>query len=96
MDNNLIFVRSHLRRAPEADPSWREQAACQGMPTELFFPDRGRYPKGVDRTEHPRSVCSDCLVTQQCLSYGLQEMHGVWGGTSSRERRIMRRGVKRG
>ena len=36
-----------------------------------------------------RKVCSDCPVKSPCLEYALEHRidHGVWGGTSERERR---------
>jgi WhiB family redox-sensing transcriptional regulator len=36
-----------------------------------------------------RRVCADCPVKTECLEYALANRidHGVWGGTSERERR---------
>ena len=50
---------------------------------------------GVDRA---RAICKGCPVLDTCLEYALTERieHGVWGGTSERERRRIlkrRRGV---
>jgi WhiB family redox-sensing transcriptional regulator len=36
-----------------------------------------------------RRICADCPVKAPCLEYALANRidHGVWGGTSERERR---------
>lgn len=80
---------AHLRQASVTAPdlSWRDLGACQGMPTDLFFPQRG------DLTEYAKEICRGCVVRAQCLEYALEnfEMFGIWGGTSERQRRRMRR-----
>lgn len=68
-------------------PSWRDQAACRGVGPEVMFPSDG---VGVVRAQQ---VCGSCPVRDACLAYALAkpEDHGVWGGTSERERRAMLR-----
>ena len=42
----------------------------------------------------PKAVCASCQVREECLAHALRwpfEKHGIWGGTSERERRVMRR-----
>jgi WhiB family redox-sensing transcriptional regulator len=37
-------------------------------------------------------VCAGCPVRERCLDYAIEHVEiGVWGGTSERERRGMRR-----
>lgn len=57
------------------------------MDTNLFFPSRG------DSCVAAKEVCAGCPVRQECLEFALaeREVYGVWGGTSERERRRMRR-----
>ena len=41
-----------------------------------------------------KSICADCPVRKECLDHALHSedgYHGVWGGTTPRERKIMRR-----
>jgi WhiB family redox-sensing transcriptional regulator len=66
-------------------PHWFALAACAGC-TDLFFPERG------EPTKEAKKVCAECPVREPCLEYALAngEKHGVWGGTSERERRRMR------
>lgn len=69
-------------------PAWRDFARCRGMDPELFHPGRGHS------ADPARAVCAGCPVRQPCLDHALglgQAARGVWGGTSERERRGLRR-----
>ena len=63
---------------------WRQQAACRDQPTEWWFPD---YRTGFGDA-HPRAkrICAACPVREDCLTAGLVELHGYWGGESMRSR----------
>jgi superfamily II DNA or RNA helicase len=77
-----------LARDDKEDHSWRAQAACSGsLATGIFFPESGQA------TRLAKSVCKTCSVRQDCLEAGLRntELRGIWGGTSEKERRIIRR-----
>jgi len=62
------------------------QGACKGK-TEDFFPARGVLRKT------PYEICNKCPVCDECLEYALKlhDVVGVWGGTSGRTRRRIRR-----
>lgn len=66
---------------------WQTHARCAEVDPEIFFPERGGSSKAA------RSVCNVCLVRSQCLEYALnnKEQFGIWGGTSERERRRLRK-----
>lgn len=68
---------------PVLDTDWMAQGNCAAKPPSLFFPSDG---VGV---EVAKRVCADCPVKSLCLEYALDNRidHGVWGGTSERERR---------
>lgn len=70
-------------------PWWWEQAACRGEPAHLFFPDRG----DAGNVRLARSICAECPVKLDCGSWAVEhnERFGMWGGTSPRERRVIRR-----
>lgn len=70
-----------------ASPSFMDLGACQGLDPEIFFPDRGESLKPA------KAVCDQCIVKDECLEFALTsgERFGVWGGTSERERRRIRR-----
>lgn len=65
------------------DINWQEEAACRDLPPSYFFPSDGA---GV---EAAKQICAECVVKADCLEYALSNRidHGVWGGTSERERR---------
>lgn len=69
-------------------PPWMKDGECRNYPARAFFPSDG---VGVDAA---RAICATCKVSEPCLEYALEQRidHGVWGGTSERERRrILRR-----
>lgn len=67
---------------------WQTQALCRGMDPALFFPERGHHD---DDCRAALAVCAECPVTTQCLEENLHESDGVWGGTTGRQRRVIRR-----
>jgi WhiB family redox-sensing transcriptional regulator len=64
--------------------SWQDRARCAGAGLELFFPDGGD-------TRRAKAFCAGCPVWGECLAYGLDEDHGVWGGLNRAERARLRR-----
>jgi WhiB family transcriptional regulator, redox-sensing transcriptional regulator len=65
------------------DTDWMAQGKCREMDPTIFFPGDGI---GVQMA---RRICEECPVKGPCLEYALVNRvdHGVWGGTSERERR---------
>ena len=66
---------------------WMAEAKCVDADPELFFPQRG------ESTAPAKAICQACPVRAACLDYALSinERNGIWGGTSERERRQIRR-----
>lgn len=67
----------------ETETDWMAQGNCADHDPSTFFPSDG---VGVDVA---RRICETCPVKSACLEYALSNRidHGVWGGTSERERR---------
>lgn len=67
---------------------WTDLAACAGMPTEWWFPEPG------DSVKEALAICQSCEVSAECLQYALDngERFGLYGGTTARQRKDMRRG----
>lgn len=65
------------------DTQWMAEGNCNNVAPSTFFPSDG---VGVDSA---RKICEGCPVKAPCLEYALHNRidHGVWGGTSERERR---------
>jgi len=67
---------------------WMARGKCRDMDPAVFFPSDGIGVQVAQR------ICAECPVKTPCLEYALVNRvdHGVWGGTSERERRrILRR-----
>lgn len=66
---------------------WQEQGLCAQTDPELFFPDKGGSTRDAKR------VCQACPIRSQCLEYAFahDERWGIWGGTSPRERRKLKK-----
>ena len=65
------------------ESGWMARGLCRDITPAVFFPSDG---VGVDRA---RKICATCSVKAECLEFALDHRidHGVWGGTSERERR---------
>jgi WhiB family redox-sensing transcriptional regulator len=70
-----------------ASPAFMDLGSCRGMDPDVFFPDRG------ESLAPAKAICAECIVRDECLEFALDqgERFGVWGGTSERERRKLRR-----
>ncbi len=66
---------------------WMAAGACRGLDPAIFFPSDGSGVIGA------RKICVTCAVIDDCLAYALKYRieHGVWGGSSERERKRLQR-----
>ena len=71
---------------------WRNQAACRGQNTDLFFPI-GEVGPAARQVHDAKQICAGCPVREPCLEWALEvgADHGVWGGLSEAERKSWRR-----
>lgn len=69
----------------QAAEVWREDAACLGFGTEVFFPD----PGSAKLAEEAKRICSGCPVKSNCLRMAVEEdlRDGIFGGMTFAERR---------
>lgn len=76
---------------------WFKRAMCKGKPAEIFFILREDKDQRVKRNM-AYAICNSCEVSKECLDYAITNREiGIWGGTSDRDRRKMRRDwVKQG
>ena len=83
---------ARTKKEPEADPSWRKDAACYsaGGETDLFFPV-GTTGPAIEQIANAKAVCQSCIAKLACLEYALQNniQDGIWGGTTEEERRAI-------
>ena len=87
-------MRSTATHAPRG-------GACEGKPTEWWFPEIARDMTNHDRqtimniADHAKQICKGCPVAWDCLMYSLEyEPFGIWGGFDERER--FRIGIQQG
>jgi WhiB family redox-sensing transcriptional regulator len=68
--------------------NWQERAACRDEDPELFFPVSEMGP-GARQVAQAKAVCARCPVRVECLEHALDTGldHGIFGGTTDRERR---------
>jgi WhiB family redox-sensing transcriptional regulator len=68
-----------------ADETWRARGVCSSVDPETFFPAPNEPSEGA------MALCATCDVRGPCLAWALRagDCHGVWGGTTPRERRAM-------
>jgi len=71
-------------------PSWHRWAACRGQGTDAFIAGRGGNYRPA------RTMCAECSVRAECLEAALadDELVGLWGGTTEKERARMRRATE--
>ena len=71
-------------------PKW-QMSINPTLPPQQFVDDKGEL-QGLNvelAREIAKRICADCPVKEPCLEYALEQRidHGVWGGTSERQRR---------
>lgn len=78
----LLDVLASLR------PAWQADAACREHPEVTWFSSHA-----ADQRE-AKAICRGCLVMEECRAWAFEQgpwLVGVWGGLSTRERRLRRR-----
>ena len=71
--------------------NWQDKALCKGPHADIFFVPfvgEGRNERR-NREAAAKAICAKCSVKVECLNYAIRikEQHGIWGGTSERERK---------
>ena len=62
----------------EENIQWFHLAACQGMPTDLFF---DQYENDVNIAKNIDEACLSCPIISMCYESGIENNeYGVWGG----------------
>lgn len=77
-------------------PEWHASAACARLDlppaerTAMFHPERG------DPIAPAKAICRTCPVRDECREWAIDhpEVQGIWGATSDKERRRLRRNRK--
>lgn len=82
---------------PRIDPTpfWFQFASCRpeyadrplDQWVDLFFPARG------ESSREAKAICAECPAQEACLDHGMaaNERNGIWGATTEKQRRRLRR-----
>lgn len=74
----------------DSRPAFHADAACrEPHPGVSFFPARG------ETVAPAKAICCRCLARPDCLAWALAQggdLHGIFGGTSQKERGVLRAG----
>ena len=87
-DLDLRDLDLDLGKVAGLSTEWQDLAECAKQTGAVdFFPARGESVRDA------KEVCARCEVRSECLDFALRlkVAHGVWGGLSERERRLLRR-----
>lgn len=72
---------------------WQDRAACRGPLGSVFFPPptTERKREKLAREDKAKKIRLSCPVMTDCREYSIaiREPHGVWGGLSEKERRVL-------
>ena len=86
----------------DADGFWQARSACAeanwSAYTDVPHDPETFFPKRMEggQCAPAKSLCQQCPVRTQCLTAGMRESTGVWGGLSEKERRTAQKMVKIG
>jgi hypothetical protein len=71
---------------------WRANGVCRSEPARKlnWHPE----PNDTKMRARCKAVCFSCSVRTECLAYAISNYEfGVWGGTSERERKRLRKQI---
>ncbi len=72
------------------EPSWQQRAPCRSYPWLFYMPTTTHERKSAReaRQMQAKAICNTCSVKAECLTQGLTERHGIWGGLTEDERKL--------
>ena len=90
--NSSFFGKgAHFSEYPNFADSERGKPACEGEDVELFFAETSE-PDFKHKTEQAKKFCGTCPYVAECMEWAFNNNEmGVWGGTTERERAVMKR-----
>jgi WhiB family redox-sensing transcriptional regulator len=90
--DRVARFRSMIVPSGYDDTSWREQAVCQEVDADIFFPV-GNTGRALEIAAVAKAVCAGCPVQAACLRFAVttNQEYGIWGGCDEEERKVLRR-----
>lgn len=78
-----------------SNPKFFENPPCAEVNVEIFFakdPDEPGYTSSEGEYREAKKICMGCEYRIECAEWGIKnEIYGMWGGLTPRERQRMRR-----
>lgn len=86
--DNRMTLMGELADVLEArvERAWRNQSACRGRPSHMWFPQRG----DTKTRDAAIRICNACPVRRECLMANLDAPEGIYGGRGGQARRTLR------
>ncbi len=85
-----ITYREKLSDMVISEPMpWTKEALCKtsSINMDTFFFDE----HGLKQIKLAKAICSACPVQEECLDFAVRNLEiGIWGGTTTKERKKMR------
>lgn len=59
-----------------------------GLDPNIFFPEKDH----LGQIAYAKAICAECSIREECLDLAIttREEHGIWGGTTEKERETIR------
>ena len=74
------------------EPRFYEDPACASVGGDFWFPEKEAGGSNSTEMVMAKSICRRCPHQSECAEWGIQnEIHGIWGGVTEGERRLIRR-----
>lgn len=74
----------------QLNPDLARCAVVEADPDIFFMDDKDEPNYNAMKTEIAKSICHQCPIEKQCLEFAIkEEMEGVWGGTTTKERNVV-------
>ena len=72
----------------QLNPDLARCATSKADPDIFFMDDKDEPNYDATKTRLALAICGQCPIQKQCLQFAIkEEMEGVWGGTTTKERK---------
>jgi WhiB family redox-sensing transcriptional regulator len=72
----------------QLNPNLARCAVTKADPDIFFMDDKDETNYDATKTRMALAICGQCPIEKQCLEFAIkEEMEGVWGGTTTKERK---------
>jgi WhiB family redox-sensing transcriptional regulator len=72
----------------QLNPDLARCATSKADPDIFFMDDKDESNYDATKTRMALTICGQCPIQKQCLEFAIkEEMEGVWGGTTTKERK---------